>query len=86
MINKNENSELFNAKMEAEELAYQLADMIGVALYFAGVKRGNLKDAVMEYLNAMDDLFGSDENIEYGFEEIVKIIEYLKENKKHLFE
>lgn len=86
MVNKEENSELFNAKMEAEELAYQLADMIGVTLYYAGVKRGNLKDAVMEYLNAMDILFKDEEHVEYGFEEIVKIVEYLKENKKQLFE
>ena len=86
MINKKDDGELFNAKMESEELAYQLADMMGVALYYAGVKKENLKDAVLGYLNAMDELFSDDEPTEYGFEEIVQIVEHLKKNKKELFD
>ena len=86
MVNKKDDSELFNAKMEAEELAYQLADMMGVTLYYAGVKKENLKDAVLGYLNAMDELFNDDEPTEYGFEEIVQIVEHLKKNKKELFD
>ena len=85
MVNKKEDSELFNAKMESEELAYQLADMMGVALYYAGVKKEDLKDAVLHYLNAMDELFSDEEPTEYGFEEIVQIIEHLKKTKGELF-
>lgn len=85
MINKKDDGELFNAKMESEELAYQLADMLGVALYYAGVKKDKLKDAVLGYLDAMDELFEDDEPTEYGFEEIVKIIEHIKKSKKELF-
>ena len=86
MVNKKDDGELFNAKMESEELAYQLADMMGVALHYAGVKKEKLKDAVLGYLDAMDDLFSDDEPTEYGFEEIVQIIEHLKKSKKELFD
>ncbi len=85
MVNKKDDSELFNAKMESEELAYQLADMMGVTLYYAGVKKENLKDAVLGYLDAMDELFSDDEPTEYGFEEIVQIVEHLKKSQKELF-
>lgn len=85
MVNKNDDGELFNAKMESEELAYQLADMLGVALYYAGVKKDKLRDAVVIYLESMDNLFGDEEHVEYGFEEIVKIIENLKETREDLF-
>lgn len=79
---RDKNQEL---QLEINELAYQLADMTGVALNYAGVPKGRLKDAVEAYLNAMDEIF-DDEHMEYGFEEIVKIIEHLKKSKPNLFE
>lgn len=87
MVTPEENKELFDAELEIEELAMQLADMLGVALYYAGVKKSNMQEAVDAYLNSMDEIFGNEkDDIEYGFEEIVKVIEYMKANRGDLFD
>jgi len=84
---KPDDKELFEAELEIEELAMQLADMLGVALYYAGIKKSNMQEAVDVYLNSMEEVFGGDkDDIEYGFEEIVKVIEYMKANRGDLFD
>lgn len=84
---KPEDRELFEAELEVEELSMQLADMLGVALYYAGVKKENMQEAVDVYLSSMDEVFGDDKDeVEYGFEEIVKVIEYMKANRGDLFD
>ena len=67
-----------------EELALQLADMLEVALYFAGVKKSKLEDAVDVYLDSLDEIF-NDEDGEMGFDEIVKTIKYMQKNNQNLF-
>lgn len=84
MVNP-DDKELFEAELEIEELAMQLADMLGVSLYYAGVKKENIRDAVDAYLNAMDELFEDSEHIEYGFEEVIQVIEHLRKNSPALF-
>ncbi len=81
---KPDNKELFEAELEIDELAMQLADMLGVALYYSGIKKENIREGVDAYLNAMDEIF-SDEAMEYGFEEIIQVIEHLKKTKPVLF-
>lgn len=84
---KPEEKELFEAELEIEELAMQLADMLGVALYYAGVKKDNMQEAVDIYLNSMDEVFGDGKDeVEYGFEEIVQVIEFMKANRGDLFD
>ncbi len=74
--------ELEQAEIEIEEMAMQLADMLGAALYFAGVKKEDLPKAVDLYLQGLDELFDDeDDDEEMGFEEVVEVIEHLK--KKH---
>ncbi|DAB33185.1 MAG: hypothetical protein PWQ42_537 [Sulfurospirillum sp.] len=75
---------LEEAEIEIEEIAMQLADMLGAALYFAGVKKEKLPDAVDAYLQGIDDTFG-DEDGEMGFEEVIKVIENLKKSHPKLF-
>jgi NTP pyrophosphatase (non-canonical NTP hydrolase) len=75
---------LQEAEIEIEEIAMQLADMLGAALYFAGVKREKLPDAVDAYLQGIDDTLG-DEDGEMGFEEVVKVIEDLRRTNPKLF-
>ncbi len=83
---KPDNKELFEAELEIEELAMQLADMLGVALYYSGVKKDTLKDAVEAYLDAIEEVFPEDsDHIEYGFEEVVQVIEHLKKTRHSLF-
>ncbi len=85
MVTKEENQELFDSQLEAQELAMQLADMLGAALYFAGVKKEKMQEAVDAYLNAIDEVFANDPEGEMGFEEIIKVIKHLQKTKKYLF-
>lgn len=85
MITKESNEELFNAKTEIEELAMQLADMLGAALHFAGAKKNKMRDAVEAYLDGIDEVFDNEEG-EMGFEEVVKVIEHIKKNHPNLFD
>ena len=75
---------LEEAEFEIEELAMQLADMLGVALYYAGVPVEKMPQAIDAYLESMDEVF-KDEEGEMGFEEIIKVIEYMKKNRPNLF-
>lgn len=78
--------ELEKAEIEIEELAMQLADMLGVALYFAGVKKENIPKAVDLYLQGLDEVFDDeDEDSEMGFEEIIQVIEHLQKSHPKLF-
>jgi hypothetical protein len=85
MVTKESNEELYNAEVEIEELSIQLADMLGVALYFAGVPKDMMQDAVDAYLDGLDEYFGDDDEAEMGFDQIVAVIEKLKETKPVLF-
>lgn len=77
-------SKLEEAEFEIEELAMQLADMLGVALHYAGVPEEKMPQAVDAYLEAMDEVF-EDEEGEMGYEEIIKVIEHMKKTRPDLF-
>ena len=78
--------DLEKAEIEIEELAMQLADMLGVALYFAGVKREDIPKAVDLYLQGLDEVFDDDEEDgEMGFEEVIQVIEYIRKKNPKLF-
>ncbi|MRJ02138.1 MAG: hypothetical protein GXO19_05070 [Epsilonproteobacteria bacterium] len=68
---------------EVEEMAIQLADMLGAALHYAGVPDEKMPLAVEAYLNLVDELFESPERM--GYEEIVKVIDYMQERRSELF-
>jgi len=77
---------LEEAEFELDEVVMQLADMLGAALHFAGVKEGKIPDAVDAYLKGLDEIFNDDEDIaEMGFEEVVQVINSLKTTHKSLF-
>ncbi|MDR0580278.1 MAG: hypothetical protein LBG21_06715 [Campylobacteraceae bacterium] len=80
-----ENYEADDYQEEIKDLSVQLADMLNVALYFAGVKKTKLEEAIDAYLDSMDETLGNDENAQMGFDEIVKVIKYLKNTRKDLF-
>lgn len=78
--------ELEHAEIEIEEMAMQLADMLGAALYFAGVKKEDLPKAIDLYLKGLDEVFeDDDEDSEMGFEEVIEVIEYIKNKHPKLF-
>jgi len=70
---------------EIEELSIQLADMLSVALHFAGVKKPKMEEALDMYLDEMDEVLGENEEAEMGFDEIVKVIKHLQKTKPDLF-
>jgi len=78
--------ELERAEIEIEEMAMQLADMLGAALYFAGVKKEDLPKAIDLYLKGLDEVFeDEDEDSEMGFEEVIEVIEHIKNKHPKLF-
>ncbi|WP_263833018.1 hypothetical protein [Sulfurospirillum oryzae] len=78
--------ELEKAEIEIEEMAMQLADMLGAALYFAGVKKEDIPKAIDLYLKGLDEVFeDEDEDSEMGFEEVIEVIEYIKNKNPKLF-
>lgn len=83
MSNSQEEA-LQEVELEIEELACQLADMLGAALYFAGVKEDNMQKAVDAYLNGIDEIFDDEEGV-MGFEEVVQVIKHLQKTRKDLF-
>lgn len=86
METKKLQQELEQAELEIEEMAMQLADMLGAALYFAGVKNEDLPKAVDLYLQGLDELFDEeDDDEEMGFEEVVQVIEHIKQKNPKLF-
>ncbi len=86
MPNTNLTDTLEEAEFELAEIAMQLADMLGAALHFAGVKEGKIPDAVDAYLQGLDTLFDDDEETaEMGYEEVIQVINSLKVTHKQLF-
>jgi len=83
---KDLKKELEQAEIEIEEMAMQLADMLGAALFFAGAKKEDLPKAIDLYLKGLDEVFeDEDEDSEMGFEEVIEVIEYIKNKNPKLF-
>jgi phosphoglycolate phosphatase-like HAD superfamily hydrolase len=68
-----------------EEMSAVLQEMLRATLYFAGVKKAKLDEAADVYLDAIDEVFGEDEEGMLGVDEVVKVIEHLKKNNPELF-
>jgi len=78
--------ELERAEIEIEEMAMQLADMLGAALFFAGAKKEDIPQAIDLYLKGLDEVFeDEDEDSEMGFEEVIEVIEYIRNKNPKLF-
>ncbi len=84
-MRKSVQERLQEAEIEIEELAMQLADMLGAALHYAGVSDEKMKDAVEAYLDAIDEVFADNPEGEMGYEEVILIIEHLKKTRPELF-
>lgn len=69
-------------KLDLEDLAIEVIDMLGVALHFAGVKSESIEKAIDAYLEELDNL---DEDTSYGQKEIIEVIQSLKNKRKDLF-
>lgn len=78
-------SKIKELEEEIEDLTIHLADMLEATLIFAGVNEKKLEKSVKAYVEALDEAF-DDEDGEMGYQEIIKVIDYLKNNQPDLFE
>ncbi len=80
-MSESENIEsLLEAEYEVSELATQLNNFLSVAMFYAGVKKRKLNEALELYFDLID------EEREHTVEEIISNIEILKEQHKELFQ
>lgn len=85
MEKKDLQHELQRAEEEIEEMAMQLADMLGAAL-FCGREKEDLPKAIDLYLKSIDEVFeDEDDDMEMGFDEIIEVITYMKNKYPKLF-
>jgi len=84
MAKNNQNTQ-HEDDVTLEEMSAVLQEMLRAALYFAGVKKSSLDDAADLYLDAIDDVFGEEEDGMLGIEEIIKVVEHVKKENPELF-
>ncbi len=84
-MKKTVQQKLTEAEIEIEELAMQLADMLGAALHYAGVPDEKMREAVEAYLDGIDEVFADQMDGEMGYEEVIMVIEHIKRTKPQLF-
>lgn len=68
--------------LEISELALEVIDMLGVALYFAGAKQDKIKTLIDLYMNELDYI---DENLPYNQTQMIKLIKTLKDKFPQYF-
>lgn len=72
-----------NLNEELEYLQYELSIVLEAMLLYAGVKREKLESAIEVYIDNID-LVLKDSQKE-GVDEILEVVEFLKNNHKDLF-
>ncbi|EAJ5709031.1 hypothetical protein DCI10_00010 [Campylobacter lari] len=71
-------------KEEIENLQYELSIVLEAMLLFAGVKRSKLEKAIEIYIDCIDEVCQNTQK--EGVDEILEVVEYLKNHYKDLFE
>ncbi|MCW1360585.1 hypothetical protein [Campylobacter sp. US33a] len=70
-------------KKEIEALQYELNIVLEAALFYAGVKKERLEDAVDAYIECIDNVL--ENSNAQGMDEVIEVIEYLRKNHGDLF-
>jgi len=70
---------------ENQELSLHLADMLEVALIYAGAKKDKIEKIAKLYVDNIDEALKDDDSEEMDREDIITVIEYLKSKHKELF-
>ncbi len=68
--------------IEIQDLALEVIDMLGVALYFAGAKENKLEELINLYMQELDK---SDENLPYDQQHIICLIQSLQKKYPQFF-
>ncbi|WP_027327386.1 hypothetical protein [Helicobacter pametensis] len=64
-----------NKDLEIQDLALEVMDLLGVALYFAGAKKNQIETLIDLYMHELDRM---DENLPYNQDQMIKIIQTLQ--------
>ncbi|NLY03383.1 MAG: hypothetical protein GXZ15_00835 [Campylobacter sp.] len=68
---------------ELNDLMYEVTVLLEGTLYFAGVPKRKLRDAAKAYIEAIDAAL-EDKDLK-GVDEVIEIVNYLKDNNPELF-
>lgn len=71
-----------NKDLEIQELALEVIDMLGVALYFAGAKENKIEELINLYMQELDK---SDENLPYDQKQMIYLIRSLQKKYSKFF-
>ena len=70
---------------EIEELSLHLADMLEVALIYAGAKKEKIEKIAKLYVDSIDEALKDDDSEEMDREDIITVIEYVRSKNPELF-
>ena len=77
--------EIAELQDELQELSLHLADMLEVALIYAGAKKEKIEKVAKLYVDNIDEALKDDDSEEMDREDIITVIEYLKTKNPELF-
>lgn len=80
-MNQNNNKTLKN---ELEDLQYELGIVLEAMLLYAGVKREKLENAIEVYIDNIDNVL--ENSNKKGVDEILEVVEFLKNKYKDFFQ
>ncbi|EEP3708227.1 hypothetical protein HpCK35_03860 [Helicobacter pylori] len=80
-MNQNNNKTLKN---ELEDLQYELGIVLEAMLLYAGVKREKLENAIEVYIDNIDNVL--ENSNKEGVDEILEVVEFLKNKYKDFFQ
>ena len=70
---------------EIQELSLHLADMLEVALIYAGAKKDKIEKIAKLYVASIDEALKDDDSDEMDREDIITVIEYVRSKNPELF-
>ena len=70
---------------EIVELSLHLADMLEVALLYAGAKKEKIEKVAKLNVDSIDEALKDDDSEEMDREDIITVIEYIKSKNRDLF-
>lgn len=85
-MNKHTNENLLT-NVSLEEMAFEVIDLLGVALYFAGAKKEYIQELITLYSEQIDKYYQNlPEDAPYGQKEMIEIIKSLKKDYPQHFQ
>ena len=70
---------------ENQELSLHLADMLEVALIYAGAKKDKIEKIAKLYVDNIDEALKDDDSDEMDREDIITVIEFVRSKNPELF-